>query len=83
MAWYPRGMLSSRLPSRAPLADHGLEDAERTVSPVVALVVDPLVALGLLAVRRRRWGVGSAVIVVLVTLLVYLCVVSDLYIGYQ
>ena len=82
MATYHLGIDDDRLFTLALLANRGIESAERGVSAFVALAVGLVVGLGL-RVLRRRFGWGSALIVVLIALVTYMCVLSDLYIGYQ
>ena len=67
------------------LFSHGLEQAEDAVAVVVALLVGLLVALALIAVGRLV-GAGAALIVLVtlvIMLVVFVCISSGLYIGYQ
>ena len=70
-----------------PIAHHGLENVERTISLAVALVVGLLNYVGMLVLRRwlgpRPLGPGSVLVVLLIVMVVFLVVNSGLYIGYQ
>ena len=64
-----------------PIAHHGLERAELVVSVLLALGGGILLALAVAAVRRRLDL--TSLLAAAITLALFVCVYSQLYIGFQ